>query len=473
MSLGQNRIPSGIPGLDQLLGGGFSRNSLILVAGNPGTGKTIFASQFLYYGVKHGEPGVYVSFAEDSETFKRNMHDLGLNFERLEKEGKFKFLDMITTKRAGVSAIFETILDEINSIKAKRLVIDSFTVLAQALREKIASRVILHNILGKIVKQMGCSTLMVIEVPVGVEQIGLGIEEFVADCIIELFYEPKRIYPRRKILIHKMRGAEHDPYIHDFIIKSGKGIEILPLHRPPLEKFEKAVSTGAPQIDELLGGGVPYGSFYLFEIDPNIDKLVFEANYLRSAVKSKDVYVQIINSALSPSDILRSVEKAGFKEQFDESVRKKELILFDPFDRPLNEELRKYIHPIVGYSAERVLHSLEDMFNRFWSDGMRVRLESDLSDMVIVFGEEAFLHIFPRLVALIKEYEGVWLGIISPDAVDRVVLEKVRSTADGITRVWNEGSYNFIQVIKSRNKLYSKPLRYIETNQVPFIKIME
>jgi len=92
------RVASGIDGLDELISGGFPRGGLIVLAGDPGTGKTIFSAQFLYRRVvDHGEKGVYVSFAEDKEQFYRNMRALGLDFERLEREGLFSFLDVLTS----------------------------------------------------------------------------------------------------------------------------------------------------------------------------------------------------------------------------------------------------------------------------------------------------------------------------------------------------------------------------------------
>jgi len=101
--LESGRTPTGIYGLDPIIGGGFPKGSLILVAGNPGTGKTIFSAQFLYYGAtEFGEKGIYVSFAESRNTFFSHMLDFGFDFEKLEREGKFKFLDMVTVKEEGV-----------------------------------------------------------------------------------------------------------------------------------------------------------------------------------------------------------------------------------------------------------------------------------------------------------------------------------------------------------------------------------
>ncbi|MEM1586946.1 MAG: ATPase domain-containing protein [Candidatus Bathyarchaeia archaeon] len=83
---GVKRTSSGIIGLDDLIGGGFPRGSLIILAGNPGAGKTIFSACFLYNGIiNYGEKGVYASFSEDEDEFFDNMWDLGLDSLLLRK----------------------------------------------------------------------------------------------------------------------------------------------------------------------------------------------------------------------------------------------------------------------------------------------------------------------------------------------------------------------------------------------------
>src|SRR5690348_948599 len=92
---GESRVGTGIPGLDELLEGGFPAGSLITLAGRPGTGKTIFASQFLYQGAREAaEPGMYVSMLEGRKAYLRNLARLGLDVAPLEKKGLFRFLEM-------------------------------------------------------------------------------------------------------------------------------------------------------------------------------------------------------------------------------------------------------------------------------------------------------------------------------------------------------------------------------------------
>src|SRR3989475_10932386 len=109
------RVATGVPGLDDLLEGGFPTGSLITLAGRPGTGKTIFASQFLYQGARErGEPGMYVSMLEGRKAYFRNMNRLGLDLLPLEKKDLLRFLEMPTLGAAGLPAIWEEIVRNID-----------------------------------------------------------------------------------------------------------------------------------------------------------------------------------------------------------------------------------------------------------------------------------------------------------------------------------------------------------------------
>ena len=222
-----NRVPTGIVGLDDMIEGGFPRGSLILLAGSPGSGKTIASAQYLYHGAKNlDEKGVYVSFAERRDFFLDNMKRFGLDFEMLESQGKFKFLDLMTTSEGAVSSTLDIVLREVLEINAKRLVIDSFTAMAQAFKRKIDARIILH-MLDKIMRQTGCTTLLLVELPTGSKTLGLGFEEFVADGIIlfETIDEKEGI--RKRAVIRKMRGTNHNQNYSNIVI-SERGVSLMP-----------------------------------------------------------------------------------------------------------------------------------------------------------------------------------------------------------------------------------------------------
>ncbi|MEM2144788.1 MAG: ATPase domain-containing protein [Candidatus Jordarchaeaceae archaeon] len=295
--MSEERVPIGIAWLDQLIEGGFPRGSLILLAGNPGSGKTVFSVKFLCKGVQIGESGIYVSFAEGKETFMHNMiRHLGHEYEKYLATDKFSFLDLITVKEEGITTVLESILAEIQRLNAKRLVIDSYSALAQAFENKINVRIVIHTILGKMVRKAGCTTIIISEIPRGQEQIGMGIEEFVADGVILLkdidIYDhssegdkyPEQIEVRsaRAIEILKMRGTERRQKRSLFTLKGGFQC-FEPYHEnldmstreaiPDLD--QEHVSSGIRDFDEITGGLLK-GSFNLFKIEHGVGRQYME-----------------------------------------------------------------------------------------------------------------------------------------------------------------------------------------------------
>jgi len=277
-------VPTGVCGLDELIGGGFPRKSLIVLAGNPGAGKTILSAQFLYRGcVDYGECGVYASLAESREQFIWEMRGFGFNFEKLEEEGRFRFHESLTAKEAAAPAVLESILEEIGKTGAKRLVIDSFSSLAQAFKEPHEARIILHTILSRVVRYMGCTTILIVEIPYGEEKIGLGVEEFVADGIIVL--RKRRLDGRllRDLEILKMRGTP-TPEVQAVFTLKGEFKAFPPFKPKPVEnprRFKpqpdkkEYFSTGSQEMDKMLGGGYPRGSTVLIEIGEQISTLQY------------------------------------------------------------------------------------------------------------------------------------------------------------------------------------------------------
>jgi len=213
------RIPTGIPKLDELIDGGFPSDSMILLVGHPGAGKTTFSGQFIYNGaIKYGARSVYASFAETKETYFRNMLKFGWDFERLERERRVVMLDLAVTREAGLQTNLNTIMETMTSLNANRLVIDSFSAISMALQESIDIRVMVH-LLYKFLKKARCVAVLVLDQPWGSTSIGEGIAEFLADGIIHLetyFDENNRL--RRRLRILKMRGTNHTKTPHEYDI---------------------------------------------------------------------------------------------------------------------------------------------------------------------------------------------------------------------------------------------------------------
>jgi circadian clock protein KaiC len=279
----KERVPTGIEGFDSLIEGGIPRGSLVVVAGRPGSGKTIFAAQYLWFGLEHDEAGLYVSFAEDRDAFLRNMKRFGMDFEKYEQMGKFVFLDFVTVKAEGVGEILTDILERVDSSKAKRLVIDSLTALTQGLTEKMEVRGITHTVLGRMtLGRVGLTTLLIVESSGSDVS---GPEEYVADGVIILEHMMKEKAEERTLQISKMRGTPVPRMTFEFLIDENYGglsVIALPTRAATDVAPTEKLTTGVEGLDKVLDGGVFRRSIALVEGPEGVGKTTLCLQFLFS-----------------------------------------------------------------------------------------------------------------------------------------------------------------------------------------------
>jgi KaiC/GvpD/RAD55 family RecA-like ATPase len=220
------RVETGIPGLDKLTGNGFINDSVTLVTGEAGTGKTIFCLQFLWHGLKRGETCIFVTLEENPDDIKADAKMFGWDFDKYEKRGLFR---LIYHDPAQVNNLGSVIIDEINTVKAKRLVIDSTSLIGLNLQDVSKIRKTLYSLIN-VIKRNKCTAIITAEIPEGVKGLSkFGVEEFVVDGIIVLNYlEYAAGGMDRSLIIRKMRRTNHGKDIYPIDITS-KGIVIKPV----------------------------------------------------------------------------------------------------------------------------------------------------------------------------------------------------------------------------------------------------
>ena len=278
------RIPSGIPGFDQIVGGGLIRDRVYLLAGPAGAGKTIFSTQFLYNGIsKYNENGVYVVLEETPQQLRENMYNsFGWNVATYEDNGNIVVLDAISS-RLGLASqerfvvprpfTLESLLYEIQnaiqSVNARRVVIDSLDAMSLELTQADLRSLIQR--LTMILKSFGCTTLLVSGQAEASNSGRKAVEEYVVDGMIKLHHNLEESMSgettleqnalqgnsleedsfamkvrSRKIEIPKMRGTSHSQYQHPFTITEN-GIEIKA--EPEVTKRLRRAIFKAKQVD--------------------------------------------------------------------------------------------------------------------------------------------------------------------------------------------------------------------------------
>jgi KaiC/GvpD/RAD55 family RecA-like ATPase len=206
------RVPTGINGFDDLIQGGFEKNSIVLVVGSAGTGKTLLGLQFLHEGVeKYNDNSVFISFEESRESVYKHALQFGWDFEKLERENKFR---MLFFKPHQVVKILEEgggqIRDALTEINAKRVVIDSITAYALLFsdeykrREKVLE---FFSLLGR----WNITSIVIAEDSPNTVENKEGSIAFISDSVISMYYhhDEEKGLRIHSLEVLKMRGTKH------------------------------------------------------------------------------------------------------------------------------------------------------------------------------------------------------------------------------------------------------------------------
>jgi len=218
------RISSGITELDQMCGGGFFRDSVILVSGATGTGKTLVVTQFMDGGVKNGERCLLFAFEESREQLFRNATGWGVDFETMEAQGQLQVVCRYPETR-GLEDHLIKMKEIINQFKPNRVAVDSLSALERVSTEKGFREFVIS--LTSFIKSQKIAGLFTATTPtlLGGASVTESHISTITDSIILLRYVEMYGEMQRGITVLKMRGAMHDKDIREFNI-DGKGMHI-------------------------------------------------------------------------------------------------------------------------------------------------------------------------------------------------------------------------------------------------------
>lgn len=223
-----NRIKTGIPGYDPIIDGGYIPNSVNLISGGAGTGKTIFSLQFLWNGLtKFLEPSIYISFEENINDLRSDAMAMGWDFSKYEEKGKFKFLYHAPYE---IESFIDVLEKEVRSINAKRIVIDSTSSFGMALKDEYEVRRKLYELIASL-KKMDCCSLLTSEIIDYGNSEGIGklsrfnVEEFVCDSVSVLYFAGLGGSSDRSIRVVKSREINQKKGLFPLKI-TNKGIKI-------------------------------------------------------------------------------------------------------------------------------------------------------------------------------------------------------------------------------------------------------
>lgn len=230
-----NKIKVGVPGLDTVLKGGVNEGTSVLVAGAPGTGKSIIALQFIYAGAKNNEPGLFITSEDSLRSFRIYAQSLGFDLEKFEKQNLITLVEQPVS--GGHMITIEAPLNLIKKKKIKRVALDSLSLFEYVYKEDEFKKGVI-GFLSKM-KSIGVTFFATSErATTDLDTFDFKAEDFLFDGLILLSRVRKGASFERVVTVAKMRGQEHMMNIYPLSISKG-GVKIFP-EQIPFSLIEKS-----------------------------------------------------------------------------------------------------------------------------------------------------------------------------------------------------------------------------------------
>ncbi|MEO5730540.1 MAG: ATPase domain-containing protein, partial [Byssovorax sp.] len=276
------RLTTGSVALDRILGGGIPARSVNVVAGEPGSGKTVFVLQILFHLARQGKKSIYfTTLSEPAVKLIGYMQQFSFFDARL-LEDMIQFVDLGATVRRGDAVkMLASITERVEQDEPDLVVIDSFKAMGELLPERIHARTFVYD-LAVHMASWGATTLLIGEYLDA--DFGTWPEFAVADGILRLASRRSELTATRELDILKLRGANYITGRHFFEI-GPSGLTFFPRVRAPETEDrptrpDERFGTGTEGLDQLLGGGVPRASASIIQGGTGTGKTLLALQFL-------------------------------------------------------------------------------------------------------------------------------------------------------------------------------------------------
>jgi len=444
---------TGIQGLDEITGGGLPKGRPTLICGGAGCGKTLLAMEFLVRGAtQFNEPGIFMAFEENAKDLTKNVASLGFDLKDLIARKKI-VLDFVyvgdreieTSGEFDLEGLFIRLGHAIDSIGAKRVVLDTIEALFSRLPNQRILRAELHR-LFRWLKEKGVTAIITGER--GEDTLTRqGLEEYISDCVIVLDHRVSDQVSSRRLRVVKYRGSTHGTNEYPFLIDED-GISVLPVTSLGLEQAASTqrIPTGVARLDAMLGGAGYYrGSSVLISGTAGTGKTSLAAHFAEAACRRGERALFFAFEE-SPNQIMRNMRSIGIDLQ---PWVQKGLLQFQatrPTFAGLEMHLTKMHKAINAFKPQVVI---VDPLNSFVIGGNEIEVKSMLMRLVDFLKMQQITGLFTSLTTSGGALEQSEVAISS--LIDTWLL--LRTIEIGGER--NRGLY----ILKSRGMAHSNQIR--------------
>jgi circadian clock protein KaiC len=355
---GQDRVtirqlPTGVPGLDEILGGGLPEYSFNIIAGAPGCGKTTLAHQLMFANATPEKPALYFTVLGEPAIKMLRYQQQYTFFEHAKMDGAIRFINLShVVLDQDLGAVLNAIIKEVEASKPGVVVVDSFrTVVRKVLNN--ASEVELQGFVQRLALHLTswqATTFLIGEYVEG--ELRDNPVFTVADGLFWLYQSIQRNSIVRKLQVMKVRGQESVPGLHTFRITRA-GLHTFPRtfgltgNKSEHVKGRRRLSTGAPELDALMGGGIPEGDSLLVAGPSGAGKTVLGIQFIAEGLGRGEPGIVAMFEEL-PNEFMQRANSFGF--DLDKNIKDGSLKLI--YLRPLDLSVDETVHEIVNAVKE-------------------------------------------------------------------------------------------------------------------------
>lgn len=318
-----NKAPTGIVGFDDITRGGLPRGCTTLLVGGPGSGKTIFALEFLVHGVRSfKEAGIFVAFEEHSKRIRANAQSFGWNLLEIKRE-KLAFVDaqpvpdLVQSGNFDLGGMLAVLQAMIESTGARRIVFDALDVVLALIPDRAVRRMEIYRLHEWLLAR---EVTALITAKAGGDEFSsrdlepLGFLQFMVDCSVHLDHKVVQGVSQRTLRVKKYRGTSFDENESPFLI-GATGLDVSVAHtleHRAVSVGNERVSSGVERLDTMLGGGYYRGANVLITGFPGTAKSTLCGAFAQAACKrgERTLFVSFDSDV---NEVMRDLASVGIR----------------------------------------------------------------------------------------------------------------------------------------------------------------
>lgn len=379
-------LATGVPGLDEILGGGLPEYSFNIIAGAPGCGKTTLAHQLMFATASPERPALYFTVLGEPAIKMLRYQQQFAFFDQAKMDGAIRFRNLSQfVLDHDLGAVLDEIVKEVEASQARIVVVDSFrTVVRKALSN--ASEMELQGFVQRLALHLTswqATTFLIGEYVEG--ELRDNPVFTVADGLFWLYQTIERNSIVRKMQVMKLRGQESVPGLHTFRINEA-GLQAFPrtfglAGESGQLKGQRRLSTGVDDLDELLGGGIPEGDSLLLAGPSGSGKSILATQFIAEGLRQREPGIVAVFEEI-PAEYVQRAALFGYEFDTPQKDGMLKIIYLRPLDLSVDETVHEIVNSVKQVGCKRLVIDSLVGFEMALAPGFRTDFRESLYRMI-------------------------------------------------------------------------------------------